>query len=141
MSPKCESMQWDGGFYWSDVGMLESRWGASTRQWEHVEWKSSNGIATAQIDGRFSTFPGSARERAYQRRAEKAGTSNRRDQNWHLGDSSCESACSPRGLHSINLTFCLYVHCCGNISPHRFFGRLCLLCKQTSMTDIVLSTA
>ncbi|KAJ7360674.1 hypothetical protein DFH08DRAFT_800120 [Mycena albidolilacea] len=67
MSPKCENTRWDRGFYWSDVGVLESRWGASTRQCEHVEWKLNNGIATARIDGRFSTFPGSARERAYHR--------------------------------------------------------------------------
>ncbi|KAJ7777480.1 hypothetical protein B0H14DRAFT_2631529 [Mycena olivaceomarginata] len=63
MSPKYENTRWDRGFYWSDVGVLESRWGASTRQCEHVEWKLNNGIATARIDGRFSTFPGSARER------------------------------------------------------------------------------
>ncbi|KAJ7861145.1 hypothetical protein B0H14DRAFT_3620009 [Mycena olivaceomarginata] len=27
MSPKCERMRWDRGFYWSDIGVLESRWG------------------------------------------------------------------------------------------------------------------
>ncbi|KAJ7310921.1 hypothetical protein DFH08DRAFT_822752 [Mycena albidolilacea] len=62
---RCENTRWDRGLYWSDVGVLESRWGASTRQCEHAEWKLNNGIATARIDGRFSTFPGSARERSW----------------------------------------------------------------------------